>query len=73
MDNLTFPCDYPIILATLNSDGIHYTHTYSGIEWGYHGHEGRVYKVLPSHINRAHKINDSTWRRFIDWLLEVNP
>jgi hypothetical protein len=71
MDDLTFPCDYPIILEAIRSDGVDYTHTFSGIEWWYHGNDGRVYKLTASSVQRANKIALSTWRRFIDWLIKV--
>ena len=72
-DHYTFITDYPVLLKTLNDDSVFYTHTFLGIEWYYLGNEGRTYKLQPTHIKRAHGINDSTWRRFIDWLIKVKP
>jgi hypothetical protein len=64
--------DYPLLLNRMREDGLDYTHTLSGLEWQIYSKWGEGnYKVLPSAIQRAWGINQSTWRRFVDWIIEV--
>ena len=71
-DGTIHKSDYPLLLHRMRDDGLSYTLTFGGIEWyissiSEHGN----YKVLPSAIRKAWGINQSTWRKFVDWLVEV--
>jgi len=64
--------DYPLLLETMKQDGLFYTHSMSGIEWHQHSASGKAYKLQKSILRKEWGICQSTWRKFTDWIIEVN-